>query len=315
MKPDQVAYVETHGTGTQAGDPLEIASVREVLGGQDRTHILNIGSIKGNIGHAETAAGVAGLLKVLVMIQRCIIPPQANYRFLNSKISALEGNKMAITTKAIRWEEKLRVAFRNSYGAAGSNAALICCNYRPPKIESFNKRTIEQPFPIIISATSQESLRMNIQNLGQYLMKAPPKPNLGDLAFTLSKKREIHRHIFLTCAPDTEKLARSLSYETHLIVERPTAPKRIVLVFGGQTKKTVGMNRNLYESYSCLRNYVDECDRIMVDLGHQSLQPSIFETNPLASVVSLQCGTFTMQYACAKCWIECRSSSRSRCWS
>lgn len=304
MTPDQVAYVETHGTGTQAGDPLEIASVREVLGGQNRTHILNIGSIKGNIGHAETAAGVAGLLKVLVMIQKCVIPPQANYQLLNSKISALEENKMAITTEAIRWEENLRVAFVNSYGAAGSNAALICCNYSSPKIEIFHQRTIEQSFPIVISATSQESLRMNIQNLGKHLMKAPLKPNLGDLAFTLSKKREIHRHIFLTCASDTEKLGRSLSYETHLVVERPKAPKRIVLVFGGQTKKTVGMDKTLYDSYSCLRDYVDECDRIMMDLGHQSLLLSIFETNPLPSVVSLQCGTFAMQYACARCWID-----------
>lgn len=304
MKPDQVTYVETHGTGTQAGDPVEIASVREVLGGQDRTHILNIGSIKGNIGHAETAAGVAGLLKVLVMIQKCVIPPQANFRFLNSKIPALEENKMAITKEAIHWEEKLRVAFVNSYGAAGSNAALICCNYSSPNIATFNQRTIEQPFPIIISATSPESLRMNIQNLGQHLMKALSKPNLGDVAFTLSKKREIHRHIFLTCALDTEKLAKTLSNEPHLTAETSEAPKPIVLVFGGQTKKTVGVDKTLYESYPCFRNYVDECDKIIMDLGHQSLQPSIFEKNPLASVVSLQCGTFAMQYACAKCWID-----------
>lgn len=304
LKPDQVTYVEAHGTGTQAGDPLEITSVREVLGGQDRTHVLNIGSIKGNIGHAETAAGVAGLLKVLVMIQKCSIPPHANYRFLNPKIPALEVDKMAITKRAVRWEEQLRVAFVNSYGAAGSNAALICCNYSSPKTEISNQPAVKKPFPVIISATSPESLRMNIQNLGQYLVKALPKPTLNDVAFTLSKKRAIHRHIFVTCASDIETLASSLLGKTHITVETPKAPKPIVLVFGGQTKKTVGMDKTLYESFPQLRNYVDECNRIVMDLGHQSLQTSIFETDPLTSVVSLQCGTFAMQYACAKCWID-----------
>lgn len=83
MKPDQVSYVEAHGTGTQAGDPLEIASIREVFGGQDRADLLNVGSLKGNIGHAETAAGVASLLKILAMINKASIPPQASHKSLN----------------------------------------------------------------------------------------------------------------------------------------------------------------------------------------------------------------------------------------
>lgn len=83
MKPHQVSYVEAHGTGTQAGDPLEIASIREVFGGQDRTDLLNVGSLKGNIGHAETAAGVASLLKILAMINKASIPPQASHKSLN----------------------------------------------------------------------------------------------------------------------------------------------------------------------------------------------------------------------------------------
>ena len=169
MKPNDVTYVETHGTGTQAGDPLEMASIREVLGGQDRTTLLNVGSVKGNIGHAETAAGVAGLLKVLAMIQKNGIPPQASFRFLNPEIPALEVDKMTIATKATRWEAKMQAAFVNSYGAAGSNAALICSNYPLRRPEISSQITAGSPFPMIISATSQEALRANIHNLGQYL--------------------------------------------------------------------------------------------------------------------------------------------------
>ncbi|KAI9709675.1 MAG: hypothetical protein M1828_002374 [Chrysothrix sp. TS-e1954] len=100
MKADQVTYVEAHGTGTQAGDPLEIASIREVFGGSGRSSPLSIGSIKGNIGHAETAAGIAGLLKVLAMIQNSGIPPQASHQSLNPKIPALESDKMTVATRA-----------------------------------------------------------------------------------------------------------------------------------------------------------------------------------------------------------------------
>lgn len=86
MKPVQVSYCETHGTGTQAGDPLEIASVREVFGGPKRQDFMHVGSIKGNIGHCETAAGIAGLLKALLMVNKAAIPPLASHKSLNPKI-------------------------------------------------------------------------------------------------------------------------------------------------------------------------------------------------------------------------------------
>lgn len=304
MKPDQVTYVETHGTGTQAGDPLEIASVREVLGGQDRTSVLNVGSIKGNIGHAETAAGVAGLLKVLAMIQKSEIPPQASYRSLNPKIPSLEADKMTIATEAARWESQLQAAFVNSYGAAGSNAALICGSYPSPKLEKSNQTNDDEPFPMIISAVSPESLHTNVQSLRQYLEKATPKPTLNDVAFTLSRRRKVHRHIFVTHASDIDIFVHNLGNDADASVETPQVPKRIVLAFGGQTKKTVNMDKTLYDYSPPLRNYIDECDKIMIGLGYPSLLPSIFESNPLTSVVALQCGTFAMQFACAKCWID-----------
>ena len=87
-------------------------------------------------------------------------------------------------------------------------------------------------------------------------------------------------------------------------METPRIPKSVVLAFGGQTKKSVGMDRALYESCLPLRNYIEECDRIVIDLGHQTLLPSIFDPDPLTSAITLQCGTFAMQYACAKCWID-----------
>jgi len=307
MKPDQVSYVEAHGTGTQAGDPLEIASIREVFGGQDRTDLLNVGSLKGNIGHTETAAGVAGLLKILAMINNASIPPQASHKSLNPKIPALGVDKMSIASKVTRWEAQLLAACVNSYGAAGSNCAMICCEGPWQKTEVSKQITTaeaESTYPIIISAASQESLYANAESLGRYLQKTTPKPNLGDVAFTLSKRRKLHRQVFVTSASDINILAQSLQNEAQIYFEVPQTPKRVVLAFGGQTKKTVNMDRSLYESQPRLRKYIDDCDKIVTNLGFSPLLPSIFQSEPLIDVVTLQCGTFAMQYACAKCWIH-----------
>lgn len=307
LKSDQVSYVEAHGTGTQAGDPLEIASIREVFGGQDRTNLLNVGSLKGNIGHAETAAGVASLLKILAMINNASIPPQASHKSLNPKIPALEMDKMSIASKVTRWEADLLAACVNSYGAAGSNCALICCEGPPQKTE-LSKQIVTaeagSTYPIIISAASPESLYANAENLGRYLQKTTPKPNLGDVAFTLSKRRKLHRQVFITSASDINGLAQSLRNEAQTSLEIPQTLKRVVLAFGGQTKKTVNMEKTLYEAHPRLRNYIDECDKIVIELGFPTLLPSIFQSEPLTDVVTLQCGTFAMQYACAKCWID-----------
>ena len=307
MKSDQVSYVEAHGTGTQAGDPLEIASIREVFGGQDRTDSLTVGSLKGNIGHAETAAGVASVLKILAMIHNASIPPQASHKVLNPKIPDLGVDKMTIASKVTGWEAQILAACVNSYGAAGSNCAMICCEAPPQKTEVSKQIATAEAgltYPIIISAASKESLYANAATLGRYLQKSTPKPNLGDIAFTLSKRRKVHRQIFVTSTSDINDLAQTLQKEAQTSFEVPQTPKRIVLAFGGQTKKTVNMEKSLYESHPRLRDYINECDKIVMKLGFTTLLPSIFQSEPLTDVVTLQCGTFAMQYACAKCWID-----------
>ena len=291
MKSDQVSYVETHGTGTQAGDPLEMASVREVFGGPDRG-LLNIGSLKGNIGHAETAAGVASLLKILAMLQNSGIPPQASHQSLNPKIPALGNDNMAIAAKPAPWNAPLLVACVNSYGAGGSNCALICCQG-----PSRNHNPTTAVYPIVLSAASRESLQANTQELRRYLQK---KPDLGDVAFTLSKRRKIYRQVFVTTASNINDLSQTL--EALVPFEIPQTPKRVVLAFGGQTKKTVNMDRSLYD-IPIIKQYIDECNEIVKSFGF-SLIPAIFQSEPITDIITLQCGTFAMQYACAKSWIS-----------
>lgn len=104
IKGHQVSYVEAHGTGTQVGDPIEIKSIRDVFGGLTRTNPVYLGSLKANIGHSGTAAGVASLLKVLTMFRHQGIPPLQGFKSLNHKIPALEPDGIFISTSLIPWD-------------------------------------------------------------------------------------------------------------------------------------------------------------------------------------------------------------------
>lgn len=127
MSPRHVSYIEAHGTGTSQGDPLEVSSIREVFGASDRPNKVYLGSIKGNTGHAESAAGVAGLIKIIAMLQKKSIPPHASFNTLNPKIPSLGPDKITIARNLEPWNIPFRAALVNNYGAAGSNAAVVVC--------------------------------------------------------------------------------------------------------------------------------------------------------------------------------------------
>ncbi|KAK0647379.1 Methylphloroacetophenone synthase [Lasiodiplodia hormozganensis] len=301
MSPEHVSYVECHGTGTQAGDPLEMASVREVFCGSDRQVGLHVGSLKGNIGHAETAAGVASLLKVLAMLQKKRIPPLASFKTLNPKIPALAPDKLAIAKQVERWDAPVRAVCVNSYGAAGSNAALLCVGI--DQAAEAQPAAQASAWPIIVSAATEISLSRYCEALDGYLAKDPDL-SLGDIAFTLGERRQRHRFRLTATASDLAGLRNVLKSNASSIVDTAKATRPVVLAFGGQSKQIVGLSRTLYDSSPQLRAYIQECDSLLVDLGYPTILPAIFSQEALDDVVVLQTGTFAVQYACAKCWTD-----------
>ncbi|KAH6639121.1 hypothetical protein C7974DRAFT_449039 [Boeremia exigua] len=307
MKAEQVSYVECHGTGTQAGDPLEMASVREVFCSSDRRGTLHVGSLKGNIGHCETAAGVASLLKVLAMLQKQRIPPLASFRTLNRKIPALASDKIAVAKQVEAWDAPLRAACVNSYGAAGSNSALLCVEMKQPT----RNRPTSAAWPIVVSAASRDSLAHYCHDLDAYLCKNGSVA-LGDLSFTLAERRQRHRVQLVTTAADVDSLraaltngqreASTVEVEAAAKAAATAAARSVVLAFGGQSKQTVALDRELYASSPRLRTYLATCDALLVEMGCASILPAVFAVEPIADIVVLQTATFAVQYACAQCW-------------
>ncbi|PYI06809.1 BcPKS16, polyketide synthase [Aspergillus sclerotiicarbonarius CBS 121057] len=311
LKPSQVSYVETHGTGTQAGDPIEMESIRAVMGDSSRQTPVSIGSIKGNIGHCESAAGVAGLLKVLAMMKYGGIPPQASHNRLNPKIPALEPDGMEINRQLRDWNVPQRAALVNSYGAGGSNCALLCCELSPrdgaARLDHSSPSSLRDrkvSLPVIVSAASRTSLVSHARELAAYLAKNASQLDVAGVAFTLNQRRKRNRFCFDTSSADLPGLIRALNQAEAPRFEYPRQHNPVVLVLSGQYDNKVALDRGIYEAYPAFRSYIDACNAALVKLGYHSIEAAIFQKTPISSAVDLQCSIFAVQYACARCWID-----------
>ncbi|KAK0716599.1 BcPKS16, polyketide synthase [Apiosordaria backusii] len=306
LEKQMVSYVEAHGTGTQAGDPLEVESVRTVLGGEDRgnNNKLWLGSVKGNIGHCETAAGVAGVLKVLAMLKHGKIPGQANHHRLNPKIPPLEKDEMAIAKDVMNWDLPFRAALVNSYGAAGSNGALICCEM-PGTRKERNPGGKEDTmlFPLLVSGTSEENLHQNARALATFLRsRSGAGLTTAEVAFTLNQKRQRHKYMASISSTTIQQAATFL--ESSPPTFTMTSPLPSVLAFSGQPDNKVALDRSFYDSFPVFRSYIDACNAELTTLGFSPIIPAIFQTQPIDDIATLQVSIFAVQYACARSWID-----------
>jgi acyl transferase domain-containing protein/aryl carrier-like protein len=303
MQPKDITYIEAHGTGTPRGDPVECRSIRQVFGGARPT--LHFGSVKANIGHAEAASGIAGLLKVLLMLRNQRIPPQPNFTALNSSILPLEPDNLSITTKELEWKATFRAACVNNYGAAGNNAAVIVCE--PPRSESSagNNRRLSG-YPFLITGQSEKSLSIYCTALSEWLENTHAP--LSDIAFSVGRRQNRtvrHRITFAASSLSDLKSILEQKARPHGQQSSPSPkPKPVVLVFAGQTGDIVYLHKDAYEGSTLLRSHIDVCDRILRGMGLRGLVPYLFDQQPIEDVVLLHCLFFSLQYACAAAWLD-----------
>ncbi|KAL4863120.1 hypothetical protein BDV12DRAFT_202392 [Aspergillus spectabilis] len=301
-----ISYVEAHGTGTQRGDPVEYQSVREVFHGKQKAHI---GSVKANIGHAEGASGVAGVLKVLMMLKHGQIPPQANFASLNPAIPSQESDQMLIATRLQQWDNRFRAACVNNYGAAGNNTAIVIC--QPPRraLPSDTATRSLGRYPFLISAQSKVSLRRYCVALAQYI--ETESISLAEIASLVARQQNHslrHRIVFrANSLPELRDLlkCRSETAEDTLLPVLPSRQaKPVVLLFGGQTGSTVHFSKAVYDASYYIRQHMDKCDDLIRGMGRPSLFPEIFTQDPINDLVMLHCCLFSVQYACAAAWLD-----------
>lgn len=317
VNPFDVSFVEAHGTGTPVGDPIEFESIRSVFGGKQRARPLHIASVKGNIGHLEGASGVAALIKTLLMMQHKMIPVQANFTNLNPKIPALEPDRLVIPLTTQEWDIDFRVACINNYGAAGSNAAMIVCD--PPPRASFSyhpdgdqtKTPSLSKYPIFISASSASSLEAYLRALSTQISSQTFSKDLTTTAFNLADKQNRSlSHFLATTASSLTDLNDQLFAEVSRSGLNAPQPfvnpkgKPLILVFGGQVSNVIGLDKGVYNGSSLFRFHLDHCDTVLHSIGLPGLYPEIFQKDSVGDIIKLHCMLFSLQYACAKSWIE-----------
>ncbi|KAI1205468.1 BcPKS19, polyketide synthase [Annulohypoxylon truncatum] len=307
VRPESVSYVETHGTGTGVGDPVEVRSVRDAFGGPHRDSILHFASIKGNIGHTEATAGVAGLIKVLLMMKHGKIPQQASHKTINPKIPPFDQYQMAIPKSTLPWDPPTRLALVNSYGAAGSNSAVMIREWQSPDITTAPVQLSR--YPLFLSAGSTNSLSMYSKKLLGWLKEAKTGNDnlLASLTFNLADRANhtlpYNLSTSVSSIQDLESKLEAASSGSG--INTADSPKPVVLVFGGQESEFVGLSRDIYESSKVFRNHLDRCDEILVSRGLESLYPAIFSQEPIESLTLLHSALFAVQYASAKAWMDC----------
>ncbi|KAF2135593.1 uncharacterized protein K452DRAFT_260436 [Aplosporella prunicola CBS 121167] len=310
IRPEQVTYVEAHGTGTPVGDPIECSSIRQLFGGPQRSHMLHLGSVKGNIGHTEAASGIAALIKVVLMIQRGVIPRQANFKTLNPRIPPLHPDRMAVPATSQEWNASYKVACVNNYGAAGSNASLVVSQLNANQIERKANVPLDS-YPIILTAHTTSSFQSRCRSIKNFILRmkynVPATRLLASTSHTLAAKQNRDlKFTFATKADDLDDLVQKLELCANGATSPLSTPQRkpVVLAFGGQTGKAATLSKQVYDSSAILKKHLDQCDVVFQSMTGKSLYPDIFQAST-EQIVSQHGMLFSLQYSCAKAWIEC----------
>jgi acyl transferase domain-containing protein/acyl carrier protein/nucleoside-diphosphate-sugar epimerase/SAM-dependent methyltransferase len=313
LDPREISVVEAHGTGTQVGDKAEYHGVRKIFGGPSRDNTLSLGSVKGLIGHAENASGIAALIKVLLMIHQKTIPPQASHNTFNQKLGPLPTDNIDVFTSKRDWLAPYKAALINNYGASGSNASMIVSE--PPATSTSGAPSLPKS-PFWLSAFDQKGLKRQATRLLRFLQSRPrddPKFSAANLSFQLFRQsnRSLGAASVFSCATteELEQRLNELSGQDEKASTQPTQPTQppsrpVIFCFGGQVSTCVGLDRTLFDQSEVLRSYLGEVDGICTALGLGSIYPAIFSTAPADDIVLLQTMLFALQYASAKAWID-----------
>nr|AYM54553.1 polyketide synthase [Racemicystis crocea] len=267
LSAEDIDYVETHGTGTSLGDPIEFEALRAALGKPraDGSRCV-LGAVKTNVGHLEAAAGMAGLIKAVLCLQHEAIPRNLHFETLNPRMS-LTGTPFVIPTETAPWKAngKARHVGVSSFGISGTNAHVI--------LEEAPRRQTAAPlgkeatsYLLPLSGRSPEALVALARSYRETLSAS--EASLHDIAFTASARRSHHEHRVAVTGSSKQEMALALEAfargEAPTVLQKGRAPldgrARVVFVFPGQGSQWLGMGRTLLSEEPAFRKAIEACD-------------------------------------------------------
>ncbi|MBZ0285293.1 MAG: acyltransferase domain-containing protein [Anaerolineae bacterium] len=309
-----VSYIEAHGTGTPLGDPIEVNALAASLGeGHSKENPLRIGSAKTNIGHLESAAGVAGLMKVVLMLQHCQIPPHLHLKMLNPYIPWDEiPLEVTTTLSPFPAQDGRSIAGVSSFGFSGTNAHVIL--EAAPETEVQSSET-ERPLHLLAFSARRDTALVDLAK--QYIqLLAVPSASLPDIGFTANAGRAHLTHRLALAAENVAEAREKLlafidGQETSGLVTNvlaDTQSPEITFMFTGHGAQYAGMGRTLYEAQPVFRAAIDECAEILKAYLEYPLYAVLFPEGDtpdlMRQMLYAQPALFALEYALAKLWMS-----------
>ncbi len=328
LAPGELSYIESHGTGTSLGDPIEVNSLKAVLG-QERSQPCYLGSLKTNIGHLEAAAGIAGLIKTVLCLQHQAIPPNLHFQELNPLIDLAE-TKISIPQQLQPWQGLERYAGVSSFGFGGTNAHVIIADSSNSDREigdlgsrGENKINESSLQLLTLSAKTEDALQDLVSSYQNYLannLANNLEVSLADICYTTNVGRSHFNYRMAIAVDSKAQLQKQLANFTaggankKIVCGQVSQNNQTAFLFTGQGSQYVNMGYQLYQTQPIFKAAIDHCAAILDDYLDYSLleilyaaAPSSFSPHPsswLNKTIYTQPAIFALEYALSQMWLN-----------
>jgi acyl transferase domain-containing protein/acyl carrier protein len=277
VDPETITYIETHGTATPVGDPIEIEALKTAFKTNKKGYC-RIGSLKSNIGHLDAAAGIAGLIKTILALKQRMIPPSLHFQSANPEID-FDNSPFRVNTELTEWKTEgfpLRAGV-SSFGIGGTNVHVILEEWPQSPPPPSTKHHL-----IILSARTETALDQMTGNLLNYLHKNLTTPiNLANFAYTLQVGRKALKHRkMLVCSTIDEAIEALASNSPDSRKVRTAAAgeenQGVVFMFSGLGAQYVNMGLELYQTEPVFRETTDRCFEILKPLMDEDIKEILY---------------------------------------
>ncbi|KAH9495216.1 hypothetical protein Btru_015694 [Bulinus truncatus] len=300
---DEVEYIEAHGTGTQAGDLAEANALGEFFTKRGSCKKRIIGSVKTNIGHLESAAGVAGLIKVLLMMEHNKIVPSLFSDRLNHKID-FDKLKLVVSSRLLNWTSSKKVVSVNSFGFGGSNCHAIVRSHPPPAASKDTKKQYKDKTCIVcFSGKNFKSLQGCMTDFMNY--PDIDSLNIVDISYTSTLRRTHYKFHKAFVVDNLKQLTEKLRSETQTDkTDECVRDLSVVFVFGGMGTSWEGMCREFLSESEIFRNVINEIDQSLKSYVSWSLLERLSKGTDWNDTLFSPLAIFACQVALAKLWLS-----------
>ena len=309
IDPNSIGYIETHGTGTPLGDPIEVAALTRAY--RARTSARNfcaLGAVKRNVGHLDVAAGVTGLINAVNVVRHRQLPPSIYFERPNPSLD-LESSPFYVNRQLTDWmADGPRRAAVSAFGVGGTNAHLIL-EEAPGADSGPNDKPAHL---LLLSARSESALEVATQNLARHLKEH--MVNLAEVAYTLQTGRRAFAHRRMLVCRDAAEAVQILESgeRTRLITRTPASEPAVAFLFPGQGAQHVDMGSELYRREPAFRKVVDRCSEILAPLLGFDLRAALYPGQVHAEpsghrfndTLVAQPAIFVVEYALAQLWMD-----------